>query len=80
MIRKSDNIIVGQFFFLLLSRDCIEWLSEHSAASVRLKTFLLTLEDHRSPGVWLNGQEVLWDGIRLPGKRRGTGELSGVYM
>lgn len=81
MVRKSENIIVEQlFYFLLLSRDYIEWLSEHSTVSVRLKILLPALEDHWSPVVLLNGQEGLWDGIRLPGERKGTRELSGVYI
>lgn len=82
MVRKPDNIIAGNFysFPLLLSRDYSQWLSEHSAVSVRLKSLLLALEGHRSPVVQLNGQEVLWDGTGLPGERKGTGELSGVYM
>lgn len=81
MVRKSDNIIVEQlFFFQLLSRDYIEWLSEHSTVSVRLKILLWALEDHGSPLVLLHGQEGLWGGIRLAEERKGTGELSGVYM
>lgn len=43
----------------------MEWLSEHSAVSGRLKSLLVALEGHGSSVVCLIGQDFLWDGVRL---------------
>lgn len=45
-------------------------MSEHSAVSGRLKSLLPALIDHGSSVVCGNGQEVLWDRIRLLGNWR----------